>query len=90
MTEQQQAEQEVVEVATGSYVLVETLASKSTGRTMWFRAMTGIGPAATSDPDKAYVFSTEEGAKRSPAMLHSLSFYEVRPVGADGVAGTAP
>lgn len=61
-----------------SYVLVETFTSKQSGRTHWFQRMTGIGPMATADPDKAAVFLTEDGARRCPALWHPLSFYEVQ------------
>lgn len=64
-----------------SYVLVETLASKRQGRTLWFQQMTGIGPMTTPNVEERAVFDTQEAAARCPAMFHALSFYEVEEVG---------
>jgi hypothetical protein len=59
------------------FVLIETLASKRQGRTLWFKQMTGIGPMTTSDRSERAVFPTEEAARKCPALWHPLSFYEV-------------
>jgi hypothetical protein len=63
-----------------SFVLVETLASERQGKTLWFKQMTGIGPATTADVEERAVFETKEAALECPAMFHSLSFFEVQPV----------
>lgn len=63
-----------------TYVLVETLASKRHGRTLWFAQMTGIGPATTASPDERVEFETEAAARECPAMWHPLSFFEVTAV----------
>jgi hypothetical protein len=59
------------------FILREVVASKSYGKPLWFKQMTGIGPMTTPDPDEAARFPTEEAAARSPACLHMLSCYEI-------------
>ncbi len=65
---------------TGPFVLRETLASRSRGKSIFFCRMTGIGPMNTASIDEAARFDTREDALLSPASRHLLSFYEPEPL----------
>lgn len=69
------------ETQTTEWVLVEELATKQRGRTVYFRDMTDFGPRCTENLDEAERFPTSYAATRSPAWIHALSFFEPRQVG---------
>jgi len=68
--------QQQVEGRETVFVLKEALASEKRGKPVWFRFMTVIGPCSTQDIEERAEFPSLEAALRSPAVLHSLTFYE--------------
>lgn len=63
-----------------AYVLHEPVSSERVGKTLCFVQMTGIGPMSSEDPAKWARFGSEAEAQECPAVLHSLTFYEPRPL----------
>lgn len=66
-------------LASGGFVLRETLATKKLGRPVFFQVQTRIGPCNTSNPRDAHHFPTEAEAKACPAYAHPLCSYVVEP-----------
>lgn len=64
---------------TTKFVLQDMLATKRTGKNIYFsKWIPNFGPMGTSVIKEAKVFDTRQEALRSPAMLHALSYYEVK------------
>ena len=50
---------------------------KLNGKPAWFEEMTGIGPAFTSDPNKAARFASKDAALASPAARFAMAPVDV-------------
>jgi hypothetical protein len=60
-----------------NFALREQVATKRSGKDVWYRFWTQIGPCCTSDPKQRALLKSREEWRQSRAMLHSLSFFEI-------------
>ena len=58
------------------FVLQDSLETKKRRKPVYFGRMTGIGPMYTEDINEAEKFDSRIDAASSPAMRHSLTFFE--------------
>ena len=59
-----------------TFVLQDSLATKTRGKPVYFEKITGIGPAYTEVFNEAEKFDSKMDAMQSPAYAHSMCFFE--------------
>jgi len=68
------------------FALREELATKRSGKDVWYRGWTKIGPCCTSKPEERALMKEGDDWMQSQALQHSLCFFEIveLPEGCEG------